>query len=454
MTKEIIKENVLDIAIGILELGSICDSCLGRQFAMLSTGMTNTERGRAIKIALALEESRTNDKRLQELLSSSFKSPRIAQEDDLKCWVCLGEMNPMNLDLWSERAIQAMKDWNCRTFLVGTKMSGLLAENEELLLAEGHSMHVEPFKSELNREVGKLVAARTGKQVDFLEPDVLIHLVLETGEVKLWIAPIFLYGRYRKLVRGIPQTRWPCRICYGKGCERCNGTGKMYNESIDELIRPAIIEAAQSEDIVFHGAGREDIDARMLGRGRPFIIEVVRPKIRTLDLEKLQLEINRRAFGKVEVLDLVVTKSKQVETIKEAAYQKIYSALIELDKEVEKEKLKSVLKELVGSVDQQTPTRVAHRRANKVRIRKVYSIDLVDFTGTKARIVIRAESGLYIKELISGDGGRTKPSLAGTLGIGAVVSELDVIDVGGELNGKVSWNSKKDQGQTEQDSQS
>jgi len=32
------------------------------------------------------------------------------------------------------------------------------------------------------------------------------------------------------------------------------------------------------ECVKFHGAGREDIDVRMLGRGRPFILEVINPR--------------------------------------------------------------------------------------------------------------------------------------------------------------------------------
>jgi len=36
---------------------------------------------------------------------------------------------------------------------------------------------------------------------------------------------------------------------------------------------------------------------------------------------------------------------------------------------------------------------------------------------------------LYIKELISGDGGRTKPSLSELLGTETEVKELDVVDV-------------------------
>jgi tRNA pseudouridine synthase 10 len=183
----------------------------------------------------------------------------------------------------------------------------------------------------------------------------------------------------------------------------------MYQESVDELIRPATIEAAQAEDTVFHGAGREDIDARMLGTGRPFVVEALRPKVRTIDLSWLEEEINRRAEGQ----------------------EKTYSALVELGSEIAEEKLKSVLKELVGSIDQQTPTRVSHRRADKIRVRKVYSADLAEVSGRLARIIIRGDSGLYIKELISGDGGRTRPSLASALGVDAVVVELDVTDVGG-----------------------
>ncbi|HEX32361.1 MAG TPA: tRNA pseudouridine(54/55) synthase Pus10, partial [Candidatus Acetothermia bacterium] len=43
--------------------------------------------------------------------------------------------------------------------------------------------------------------------------------------------------------------------------------------------------------------------------------------------------------------------------------------------------------------------------------------------------ILRSEGGLYIKELISGDEGRTTPSLSGVLGLPALVTELDVIDV-------------------------
>lgn len=450
MSEEIMenpKDDILETAKRIVRLGPICDSCLGRQFAMLATGLTNAERGRSIKTVLAMQASAEGDISLLEDLAPSFQSARLKlgrkSEKDVRCTVCLGEISPEMLDKWAERAAAALAGWEYSTLLVGTKVSGLLAENEELLLADGGSRHAEPFKSELNREVGKRLSAITGKEFDLKDPDMVVHLNLETGEAELQVASLFLRGRYRKLVRGIPQTRWPCRECRGRGCPRCNGTGRMYQESVDELIRPEVIRAAEADDTVFHGAGREDIDARMLGSGRPFIVEAVRPRIRTIDLAGLQENINRHAEGKVEVIELIVADSAMVERLKEATFLKTYSALVRLGAEVAEEKLKSGLKRLVGQVDQRTPTRVSHRRADKLRVRKVYSADLIEVVGNLARINIKGDSGLYIKELISGDGGRTQPNLAEILRVDAIVEELDVIDVGGESDGTSSRNAEE-----------
>ena len=448
MIQEIPNADILSTARKILSLGPICDSCLGRQFAMLSTGLTNVERGRSIKTVLTMQASAADDKALQEELAPSFLSARLKlgrkDEEDAQCMVCLDEMSPQNLQRWADKAIEAQEEWEYSTFLVGTRMSGLLAENEELLLADGGSTHAEPFKSELNREVGKRIASKTGKQVALKNPDIVFHLNLSEGEVDLQIASIYIYGRYRKLVRGIPQTRWPCRICKGAGCPRCLGTGRMYQESVDELIRPAVLVAALASDTTFHGAGREDIDARMLGSGRPFIVEAVRPRRRSIDLVQLQEEINRQSAGKVEVGKLEMVGCDAVEKLKNATFEKTYQALVRLGSEVPEEKLKSVLTELVGSIDQRTPTRVSHRRADKLRVRNVYSADLNEASGRSVRITIRGDSGLYIKELISGDGGRTLPSLANSLGVDAVIEELDVINVGGESDGTSSWNAKED----------
>jgi tRNA pseudouridine synthase 10 len=61
---------------------------------------------------------------------------------------------------------------------------------------------------------------------------------------------------------------------------------------------------------------------------------------------------------------------------------------------------------------------------------------------------VLSEAGLYIKELISGDGGRTTPSLAEILKKPAHVTSLDVTLVEGaekgEYHGASQWPKKED----------
>ena len=74
----------------------------------------------------------------------------------------------------------------------------------------------------------------------------------------------------------------------------------MYKESVEELISEIFLDKTRGYEAKFHGAGREDIDVKMLGTGRPFVLEIKEPKIRKLDLQKLAKEVNEHSKGKTE----------------------------------------------------------------------------------------------------------------------------------------------------------
>ena len=65
----------------------------------------------------------------------------------------------------------------------------------------------------------------------------------------------------------------------------------------------------------------------------------------------------------------------------------------------------------------------------QVRVRRVYNVsgEYIDEHHFKLKLV--TDGGLYIKELISGDKGRTKPSVSEILGKEAWCEILDVLDV-------------------------
>ena len=62
----------------------------------------------------------------------------------------------------------------------------------------------------------------------------------------------------------------------------CKGTGLQYAESVQDLLGKRFVEAFDATDSVFHCMGREDIDVRCMGNGRPFVLELKAPAHRKL----------------------------------------------------------------------------------------------------------------------------------------------------------------------------
>lgn len=194
-------------------------------------------------------------------------------------------------------------------------------------------------------------------------------------------------------------------------------------------MKDPVIESSGGTDVVLHGAGREDIDALMLGTGRPFVLEVKEPLYRHFDLIDLENSINRSAENRIEVKGLRFVEKKMVVEVKTADADKVYRVRLTFSEAVSEEELKASLDKLCTKIKQRTPSRVAHRRSDKVRTRTVHFAKFMDLDADGATICIRCESGLYVKELISGDDERTKPNLSELLGTKVLVKELDVIGV-------------------------
>jgi len=382
----------IDLGTAKLEL---CDHCLGRIYALLGHGLTNEERGRSIRILYAMESEEEIDKLYPE-----------------RCSLCGNIFD--KLEDYARYISNTIKDLEFDTFMIGSRFPKEVIDREKNL-QERYGNLGEPINREFNRELGKKLMDILGKEATIKEPDITIVVDTEYDDLEIEIKPLLIYGRYRKLVRGIPQTKWP--------------SGK-YKESVEEIIAKPFMEITQGEGHALHGMGREDIDALMLGNGRPFILEIKRPKKRKIDLNYIAKIIN--SSGKVEVLDLKLAEKKDIERLKSAEPKKRYRVGIEV--QAKEEEIKEALKTLIGKISQRTPTRVKHRRADKIRIKEVYEAKLVGKKGNEWVIEILAQSGTYIKELMHGDGGRTKPSLAEKLGKDVKVLWLDVIEILDELN--------------------
>ncbi|MGE4577504.1 MAG: tRNA pseudouridine(54/55) synthase Pus10, partial [Candidatus Methanomethylophilaceae archaeon] len=178
----------------------------------------------------------------------------------------------------------------------------------------------------------------------------------------------------------------------------------------------------------FHGMGREDIDALMLGEGRPFVLEISSPKVREIDLKGLAEEANRSDLAQFR--DLHFVKREAVQRYKGADPDKIYRARVRSEGKVNKEKLIGVALAFKDvRIDQRTPTRVEHRRADLVRNRGIHWVEAEPVDDYTFDLTLETESGTYIKEFVSGDGGRSTPNFSESLGVPCVVLELDVLAI-------------------------
>jgi tRNA pseudouridine synthase 10 len=393
----------------LLQHHQLCDACLGRLFRNEIPTGDNAAKGRYIKKQLT-------------------KTKKTTPAD---CWLCEGLIDeiPHFIDLITK----ALQEYEFTTFLIGSKIDDNIQEKEHELWKFLNLENAEPIKMEINREIGKVLEPQLGKIVDIPNPDIMAVIDTMYDHITLQISSLFIYGRYKKLQRGIPQTKWPCQICLGKGCKKCNYTGKLYDITVEELIAKNALEFTKGTDESFHGSGREDIDALMLGSGRPFILEIKNPKKRTINLSKLETQTNHDLKNQVEIHGLRFTTREEIARIKAAEFQKTYRVTLEATEPLNKEKLIKVARTLQGkTIKQLTPTRVAHRRANKVRERIIYNCTIESVEGNIARLTLETESGTYIKEFISGDDNKTQPNLSGLIGIPCKVTELDVIDVKGE----------------------
>ena len=386
--------------------GKICKNCLGRKLSKTIEGTNNIERA---------------DKVCEELNINL---------DDVDCVICDNLFDKLDDDLY-EKIDNKINHLGVEfdTFLVGSKISKEIQKRDEEL-SEKFDLGVETIKKEVNRLIGLGIWERYDKEAEFEAQDIVFNIdLIDEPKVRIQINPLYIEGKYNKLKRGIPQTKWPCTKCKGRGCEECNFTGKQYPESVEELISEHFLKLTKGTEAKFHGAGRDDIDVLMLGSGRPFVLEIKEPKIRNLNLNEIEEEINKANEGKTSYHNLHVCERRRKAEIKQSSPDtyKVYNALVKCDESFDKDKLEELTN--LDEIHQQTPLRVLRRRADKVRVKHVLdlSYEIVDDKTFNMRI--KTEGGLYIKELISGDEGRSHPNVGEILGVNAICEQLDVIEV-------------------------
>jgi tRNA pseudouridine synthase 10 len=324
------------------------------------------------------------------------------------------------VDFFIETIKKDLKEYEFSTFNLGISYPYDVLEEEKILLKKEFQYH-------LVKEIeAKMQKKRT--EASFGDIDIIIDFNYKRIEYK--VSGVYVYGVYTKHSRELPQTIDFCYKCRGRGCSFCSHKGVLRDYSIQEIIEKYFKEKYSFSTFKFHGAGREDIDVLMLGNGREFVVEMEMPKTRNItekDLKEIEDKINVDEKERLQISSLKVCIKEKVAEIKNEKNFKAYKAVVSTEEEITSEDLKKITLEKEIKIKQFTPKRVEKRRAllTRERIAEVLEIEKID--DKTFNLKLKAESGLYVKEFISGEGEKTKPSISEIIGKECRCTQLDVV---------------------------
>lgn len=421
---------LLDKAVKALMNYPLCDRCLGRLFAKYGLELSNAERGRALKtlIAMSLHDllrgGGTIDLSATLKLAENGGSPiaevvqrYVGSVSSRRCFICGSNLDAIISELVAKGS-EALAGREFKSLLVGVKKGSSYEVREGEVVSTLGVESWESIRREVKREVGKRLQLLTGAEAKFRNPDVLLMIDLEDVEVKAVSTQVFLKGRYYKIGRYISQRWW-----YSKS------GGFRYKLSV-EGVAERVARVLAGSGVLIHAAGREDADARMLGNGRPLVVEVLNPFKRTVSVE----EVNKALSSEwVKIVFDAFSSPEEMQKLKKSRSSKTYRIVAYVPAGITEDELRRVEEGLSGAeIYQRTPKRILKRKKDFLRRRKVVQVSGVTLSEHVFELVVTCESGLYVKELVSGDEGRTQPSVSSILRKEVTTLFLDVLKYGEE----------------------
>lgn len=299
-------------------------------------------------------------------------------------------------------------DYEFRTFQIGVSLPSSYIEREDNVRSKLRIRGKNSIKNQFLSNLREMLKHTLNKDMDYLSPDLRIDLVInEDNEFHFNIipAPVVLACKYIKKKRGIPQKYVGQAHLFGDDSQHDN-------TSLEEVISEYLKQITSGAKVKFSWIGGEDKESLVLGKGRPFFAEIIKPKRRNIT------EHNIKLVGKgIELF--VLSASKNLPQYPMKFYSKT-RILIIAERSVNSKELEC-LHLLRGRTIYFT---------NKKRIvnRNVYDVKVGKVNGKNFELEIIAEGGLHIKQFV---GGREycEPNISAILRLGCECSNFDIIDV-------------------------
>jgi tRNA pseudouridine synthase 10 len=407
----------------ILSRYPLCDRCLGRLFANLGWGLSNADRGRSIKILLAMElhmlASRDDPeaRRALYLASANGGEPFSSLYRHLygenppasgQCYICGGRVDDI-IERFSRRAGESIAALGFRRFIIGVKPPSWSVDAEREIASVFSLQHWESIKSELKREIGKRIARIYGLEPDFDDPEVMVVLDIDRESIEAVIPSITLGIRVVKMARGL-------RI------RRSGG-----RRSLEDLLSKMDLGREISIEIPIRDTSRY----RILGGGCEAILEIRTPSPGVRDGERLSRSINSQP-GQYRIEILGRGRRRTLEEAIRRTRRIVYRAYIYSERDLDEESIKRLEGIRDTAIEQKTPERIARLLGHSsersvsgdIRVERVIRI-----SRRTLEILFSLPTRIYVEEAITGDNGRTSPSISSILGSRLYPLEIDIVGI-------------------------
>ena len=365
----------------ILKECDLCDNCLGR-FFINSTHLSS-------------------GKRLGNKIRNSTNSRAVT-----KCYICKNLFS--NAVLYVKMMQNASMRYEFSTFTVGAILKQSIIERDDKLRSKFHLHGVDGIKTAVTRELGKKFARKTRTRIDHLLPDIIFTINFRTEQCDVKTKPIFLYGRYIKNKRGLPQKEESCQDCKGKGCIFCNNHGIVSFDSVEGKISKFLYEKFETDQVKFTWIGGEDKTSLVMGNGRPFFAKLLSPKKRNVRLAK-----------KYNLDEIMIHALRKIDHIPNGSirFKSKIKMLVLAKNGIPSNKLKRLKQLVTIPIEITDSNNKQHKRAiHKLKYKKN---SLQSFT-----VEIEADGGIPIKRFV--DGFNIIPNISSILGIQCSCEKFDI----------------------------
>lgn len=326
------------------------------------------------------------------------------------CYICRGLMGSQ--EPIARTILAAGRKYQFDTFLIGAMLPTQIYEREDAMRARLKIRGRESVKSQLTRELGMRISRATRKKVDYLNPDLMVNVAVDSEnnvEVSARSRPLAFEGRYVKKLPGNPQKQDRCTSCEGKGCGECDFSGLSGYDSIEGMLAKEIMRRTGGKTPKFSWVGSEDRSSLVLGRGRPFYAKVSDP--------------HRRKFRSINAkVDSVAARLTPIEdfAMPQAGFSVKTRITVRCGRAIDANDLKKV-RALEGA-------EVKFESRSKIAAKKIQSAATKLINERTFELTIVADGGLMIKQFVGGEE-YMKPNISETLGSKCECISFDILEV-------------------------